>query len=250
MKYFIITGTSRGLGEAISRKLLSKGNQLYCISRNENAGLIEASRESGTNLEYINFDLLDVSNIEEMMKKIFQKIDNDVVESIILINNAGTVTPIKPIEYCSSKEIAENVQLNLIAPMILTSCFISLTSPMNTDKRIINISSGAGKKPYFGWSNYCSAKAGLDLFTRCVGLEQEEKSSPVKVISFAPGIIDTEMQEEIRATKIEDFKDLERFVTFKEEGKLLSPDQVAECVLLLLEQKYAGGELLDIKELL
>lgn len=250
MKYFIITGTSRGLGEALSKKLMGNGNQLFCISRSENSTLINSAQERGASLEYIAFNLLDVNQIGELMKKIFEKINKDDAESIVLINNAGTVTPIKPIENCTDNEIANNIQLNLTAPMILTSCFISLTESINTDKRIINISSGAGKKPYFGWSNYCSAKAGLDLFTRCVGVEQEDKENPVKIISFAPGIIDTEMQEEIRATKKDDFKDLERFISFKEEGKLLSPDQVADCVLHVLNQKYEGGEVLDIKQFL
>lgn len=248
MKYYIITGTSRGFGEAISKKLINKGNHLFCISRNENSKLINLANNNGVPLEYICFDLLDVNRIRVMMESIFSQINSEEVESIVLINNAGTVTPIKPIELCSDAEIIDNIQLNLTAPILLTSSFISLASSIKTDKRIINISSGAGKKPYFGWSNYCSAKAGLDLFTRCVGVEQKNKDFPVKSISFAPGTINTEMQSEIRATKKEYFKDLERFISLKEEGKLLSPDEVSEYVLKLLEQDYEGGEVLDIKQ--
>jgi len=144
----------------------------------------------------------------------------------------------------------DNIQLNLMAPMILISSFITLSNSLKTDKRIINISSGAGKKPYFGWSNYCSAKAGMDMLTRCVGLEQVDKDFPVKSISFAPGIIDTEMQSEIRATNKENFKDLDRFISFKEEGKHLSPDEVSEYVLKLLEMEYENGEVIDIKQLM
>lgn len=235
MKYYIITGTSRGLGEAISKKLIKKGNHLFCISRNENTRLINLAKNNGVSLEYIRFDLLDVNRIRGMMEDIFLQIKTEEVESIVLINNAGAVIPIKPIELCFDTEIIDNIQLNLMAPMLLTSSFISLLSSINTDKRIINISSGAGKKPYFGWSNYCSAKAGMDIFTRWVGLEQVDKDYPVKSISFAPGIIDTEMQSEIRATNNENFKDLNRFISFKEEGKLLSPYEVSEYVIKLLE---------------
>lgn len=248
MKYYIITGTSRGLGEAISKKLIKKGNHLFCISRNENNELINIAKNNGVALEYIHFNLLDVKKIKDIMKDIFLQIRTEEVESIVLINNAGAVTPIKQIELCSDTEIIDNIQLNLLAPMLLTSSFISLSCSINTDKRIINISSGAGKNPYFGWSNYCSAKAGMDMFTRCVGLEQVDKDYPVKVISFAPGIIDTEMQSEIRATNKENFKDLERFISFKEEGKLLSPDEVSEYVLKLLDLEYKGGEVVDIKQ--
>lgn len=250
MKYYIITGTSRGLGEAIAKGLIKKGNHLFCISRNKNNELINLAKNKGVSLEYICFNLLDVNKIKGIMEDIFLQIKTEEVESIALINNAGAVTPIKPIELCSDTEIIDNIQLNLMAPMLLTSSFISLSSSINTDKKIINISSGAGKNPYFGWSNYCSAKAGMDMLTRCLGIEQVDKEYPVKAISFAPGIIDTEMQSEIRATSKENFKDLERFISFKEEGKLLSPDEASEYVLKLLDLDYKGGEVTSIKQFL
>ncbi len=248
MKYFIITGTSRGLGEAISQKLIKKGNHLFCIARNENSKLINLANNNKVSLDYFSLDLLDTNRIREMMESIFSKINNEEVESIVLINNAATVTPIKPIELCSDTEIQNNIQLNLTAPIILTASFISLASSIKANKRIINISSGAGKKPTFGWSNYSSTKAGVDLFTRSVGLEQKDKDYPVKAISFAPGIIDTEMQAQIRATNKEFFKDIDRFISYKEEGKLLSPDEAAEYVLKLLELDVEGGEVIDIKD--
>ena len=65
-------------------------------------------------------------------------------------------------------------------------------------KRILNISSGAGRNPYEGWGAYCTTKAGLDHFSRVVAMEQANEQYPVEIVSIAPGIIDTDMQATIR----------------------------------------------------
>jgi benzil reductase ((S)-benzoin forming) len=249
MKYYIITGASRGIGEALVEQLLVQGNQIFCISRNRNEKLIEQANNLQVQLDYIEFDLTQVHEIDSMIKNIFLRIDQESVETITLINNAGIVTPIKPIEWCTSDEIIRNTQINMTAPMILTAHFIALASEMKTDKQIINISSGAGKKPYDGWSNYCSTKAGLDLFTRCVGLEQSTKEFPVRVLSIAPGVVDTDMQKEIRMTPKEHFHNLDRFVALKDEGLLLTPQAVAAAIVKIMDNKeITNGALLDIRD--
>lgn len=249
MKYFIITGTSRGLGEFIVKELMKTGNFIFCISRNKNESLIKQAKENNADLEYISFDLSQVDKLDSLMQGIFSKLDYSNIDSISLINNAGILTPIKPIELCSSEEIIINTNVNMTAPMILASRFISLTTNIKANKQIINLSSGAGKKPYYGWSSYCSAKAGIDLFTRCIGLEESMKENPVRIISFSPGVIDTEMQKEIRMTPKEHFRELERFISFKEDGKLQGADVVARIVVGLTENiEIQNGEILDIKQ--
>lgn len=249
MNYYIITGTSRGLGEAITEKLLVKGNHIFCISRNRNEKLIEVANSLQIPLQYIQFDLAQVNALDELMDHIFLKIHKTSVQSIVLINNAGILAPIKPIELCSSEDMIMNTQINLTAPMILSSRFISHTADIHSDKQIINISSGAGKKPYFGWSNYCSTKAGLDLFTRCVGVEQSDKEYPVRILSIAPGVIDTEMQREIRVTPKEHFQSLDRFIAMKEDGDLLPPAVAADYILnVIANQIIPNGALLDSRE--
>lgn len=249
MKYYIITGTSRGLGESLVKKLMNSGNFIFCISRNKNDHLIKLADENNVDLESISFDLSQVDKIDALMQEIFSKVDSANIKSLVLINNAGVLAPIKPIELCSSEEIIANTNINMIAPMILSSSFILYASNINANKQIINISSGAGKKPYFGWSSYCSTKAGIDHFTRCIGMEQSVKENPVRIISFSPGVIDTEMQKEIRMTPKEHFRDLERFINFKEDGKLQDPNVVARHVLDLINNtELKNGEILDIKQ--
>lgn len=251
MKYFIITGTSRGLGEALANQLAAPHHSLFCISRTRNERLIEQVTEKGAHIGYFEYDLSNPEQIEGLFGDIFEKIDTEQSEMISLINNAGIVRPMKPIEKCSTEEVTNNLQVNLIAPMLLTLAFVKHTLNIATEKRILNISSGAGKNPYFGWSIYCSSKAGLDMFTRCVGVEQTERTYPVKVLSLAPGVVDTEMQSEIRGASKEDFIHLDRFVQLKKEGQLLSPSFVAEKIRdILLAEQYEQGGVLDIRNLL
>lgn len=249
MKYFIITGASRGLGESLVKALITKGNFIYCISRNKNESLIKLAAENHVGLEYITFDLSQVGKLDSLMHGIFSKIDDSNMESLVLINNAGILAPIKPTELCSSEEIITNTHINMTAPMILSSSFISHASHIKANKQIINISSGAGKKPYYGWSSYCSAKAGLDHFTRCIGVEQSVKENSVRIISISPGVVDTQMQQEIRTTPREHFQDIDRFISLKEDGKLQDPDAVARRVLdLIHNDEIKNGEIIDIRQ--
>ncbi|MFJ8531554.1 (S)-benzoin forming benzil reductase [Bacillus sp. NPDC094106] len=249
MRYVIVTGTSQGLGEAIATQLLEENTRLICISRRQNETLIEKAKQKGIPFTFHSTDLQDVHHLEAHFETIFLSIEEEKVSSIHLINNAGILAPMKPIEKSESELLIANVQINLIAPMILTSSFMKHTKDWKVDKRIINISSGAGQKPYFGWGAYCTAKAGVNMFTQCVATEEAGKEYPVKTISFAPGVVDTSMQQQIRQTEKEDFINLDRFIALKEEGKLLSPEYVAKAVVHLLETNdFEQGGVIRIDE--
>jgi len=249
MNYIIITGASRGLGFSIAKGLISKENHIFCISRKKNECLINAAHAGNCSLDYYEYDLSETDGLDGLMQNIFDEIKAKDNDTICLINNAGIVTPVKPVDKCSSEEIARNVAVNATASMILTSLFIKHIKDLKAEKRVINISSGASKKPYYGWSVYCGSKAAIDLFTRCISLEQQARDYPVKIISFAPGIVDTDIQKEIRAAPKEDFEQLERFVAFKNEGKLSKPEYVAEKVIeLMFDKEFMDGGVIDISQ--
>jgi benzil reductase ((S)-benzoin forming) len=185
------------------------------------------------------------------MNDVFQKINTGQAEEIHLINNAGILDPIKPVERSSAREIKLNINVNLIAPMVMVSEFMKHAADLPTEKRIINISSGAGRHPVYGWGCYGSSKAGLDLFSQTVSAEQRGKKFPVKSVSFAPGIIDTDMQKQIRATDKEDFADVERFKEYKEEEQLLPPEKVAGILVELIEnESFPDGRATSVNEFL
>ena len=96
---------------------------------------------------------------------------------------------------------------------------------------MVNISSGAAVKAFYGWSLYCAAKAGVEAFTACVALEQQQAKHPVMVYAIRPGVIDTEMQQQIRAQDKTRFAEIEKFKALKRDGtKTLSSGGVTISV--------------------
>lgn len=212
MKHFIITGTSRGLGAALAGRLAVAGSHVVCVSRRANPELAELAARNGALLSFIPYDLGDTTHIDALVDEIFTGIDTTRAEAIVLVNNAGTLEPIKPLARCTGDALVRNLDINLVAPILLTAGFLRKTEGLTCDRRIISISSGAGRKPYFGWSAYCTAKAGIDMVTRCAALESEGQENPVKIVSFGPGVMDTEMQAAIRGTAESDFVQLQKFL--------------------------------------
>ncbi|MDF1617660.1 (S)-benzoin forming benzil reductase [Petrocella sp. FN5] len=249
MKYYIITGTSKGLGEALALELLIKGHHVIGVSRSQSDKIEDRVRLKNDNWHHITWDISHIEKLTSLMEAVFSCIDFKQALSICLINNAGVVTPVKVIEKCEDDEIMEAFNINTMAPILMTSKFIKKLKSLEIDKHVVNISSGAGKHPYDGWSCYCSTKAAMDMFTRCVALEQKKTAFPVKIISLAPGVVDTQMQGVIRASTKEDFSNVERFIDYKEKGSLLSPEAAAKKILEVMEiEAMSQGQLLDIRD--
>lgn len=250
MNYYIITGASRGLGESFAKLLLQQGNALFCISRTKNQDLINQAAERGVFLDYITSDLRDTAGIDSIMERVMGTVDTRGATRLALINNAGTVAPVKPVGHGSPVAVMAALHLNLAAPMLLTAAFIARTADLSVDRRILNLTSGAARNPYSGWGTYCTTKAGLDMFTRCTGLEQQSRANPVKIIAVAPGIVDTAMQEELRTTDPADFPNLQKFLKYHQKGLLSSPDAAAQKVLrLFLSDTVETGGIYDIRDL-
>lgn len=253
MKVFIITGASRGLGFGVANTLISRGGelQLIYIARNENVELREKAEIKSVPINFLKADLSNLGDLDSLMDRAFGLINKDEVEGIYLVNNAGTVEPIAPLEKCRYEDIKQNIDINLTAPMTLSSAFIRHTRDLEVEKRVVTVSSGASKRAIYGWSAYCSAKAGVNLFTACAAEEEKEQAHGVGFIAFSPGVMDTDMQVTIRSASKENFKPVDDFRGLKEEGKLRSAAAVAEKLLqVLLGEEFPNGEFVDIKEMI
>jgi benzil reductase ((S)-benzoin forming) len=240
VNYYYITGTSRGIGKALAEHLLeNQSNKVIGISR---LRTIEHP-----NYKHFYLDLTDVNAITDFKFEIHAD-----AKKIYLINNAGSLGFIKPVGKLDAHTIVSNYTLNLIAPSVLTNAFIDCYETTDAEKVILTISSGAGKTPIDGWAVYCASKAGIDMFSRVVDEEQkikaEHPSSSIhkgfKIFSIAPGVVDTDMQHEIRSSSKEDFSRLENFIEYKTANQLLTPESVSKKYVSLL------GNLADIKDVL
>ena len=241
MDILIITGGSKGIGKAIAEKYTLEKHTVFSISRS-------ASNASGY-LE-ITADLRDTDITVKAIKTVFNQIDSEQVQSITLINNAGTLGVINSLGKLTPKDIAQTIHLNTATPLIIANEFISYTKNWNCKKQIINISSGAALNPYEGWSVYCSSKAALNMTTRTRAAEQLELKNGVSCIAIAPGVVDTNMQTDIRKTSEVDFKNVQRFIDLKENNELYSPEFVASKIYRLdFEGAFNNGDILDIRSL-
>lgn len=237
MNLYIVTGTTRGLGKALAEKIaLDSENEIVALSRAPDAPIPGGAR--------LQVDLADTAAIEKVFDRIEQRIRGKRYAKAVLLNNAGVVTPVAPLERADPEELVRNLVVNLVAPMLLMRRFLRATEGVALLRRVINISSGAGRRPVSGWSAYCAAKAGLDMATRVVALE----SKGVEAVSLAPGVIDTAMQDVVRSSSKDDFAEVERFQRMKAEGTLRPAEDVAMDILRAEAQgKLKGDAVLDLR---
>ncbi|TFV93040.1 SDR family NAD(P)-dependent oxidoreductase [Algoriphagus kandeliae] len=219
----VITGHSKGLGKALMHHYLS-------LDHYEVIGISRSTLDvESPKLRQVSLDLSDLDILKNELEEVFPKED---YQEIILINNAGWIGEIKPIGNMHPREMRIQVNVNLLAPMYLTNAFIKAYKNHPSRKLVCNISSGAATRPVAGWGGYCSTKAALAMFTMVAN--KESGSSDFRFFSLAPGIVDTEMQAEIREAAETDFPELKKFLEFKEQGELVNPEDVAKKIEYLL----------------
>lgn len=227
---FIITGTSKGIGRQLAELCLEKGDSVYGIAR--------GASDLGNIYErytHVQFDLTDIQGIDDVISGILEQIPLLLsVECIGLINNAAMLEPLKPIDQCLADEISVHLNISLAAPMILTSSFIQNTNHITARRKIINVSSASGSYAAPSMAAYCTSKAGINMFTQCVAMEQASQSNPVEIIAFDPGMVDTELQAVARGKSTEEFALSGAFRDAYETGQLKTPRDVALALLELL----------------
>jgi benzil reductase ((S)-benzoin forming) len=215
-----VTICATAVGESICNKLLSNNNHLLCISRKKNNELISLANSKNCKLDYFEFDLYNTNEIEELMKNIFDKIDSSVIESLYLINNADVYFS-QNIEETEPNSIIKMMNVNLISPMILTSCFIKKSEKYNIEKRILNVSSGALFNLSSGGSCYSTSKAGLETFSKSIWIEKRN----VKIMAIRPGMVDTYMHRNTVNKK-----------------NLKTPEYAADRILTFLFERFEHGK--------
>jgi NAD(P)-dependent dehydrogenase (short-subunit alcohol dehydrogenase family) len=162
--------------------------------------------------------------------------------SVTLINNAAVVSSPGPLSNTPDKDLSQAVRVGLEAPLLLSAAFLRATADWTVPRRVLFISSGLGRRAMAGAATYCATKAGLDHLARALALEEATQAHGAKVVSLAPGVIDTDMQVQLRGADPALFPERERFVALQAAGQLDSPAQAATKVLGYLARSDFGAQ--------
>ncbi len=238
---YIVTGTSRGMGLAIAGQLLKPGNTLLCIARTTNEALDVRASAAGATLVQWSQDLASGVQASTRLKQWLDQQDGTSFTSATLINNAGVVPRIGPLSDADAADLAQALRVGLEAPMQLTAAFLGATQGWAAVRKVLNISSGLGRRAMASQAAYCAAKAGMDHFTRCMALDEALKPHGAAVCSLAPGVIDTDMQAQLRGADAMAFPDQGSFARLKVNDQLSSPDEAAARVLAYLARPEFGA---------
>jgi NAD(P)-dependent dehydrogenase (short-subunit alcohol dehydrogenase family) len=223
-KVAVITGASRGLGAGLAERFLEQGLAVAACARHRPR--LPGGDEAGNSLA----EAADVTDAEAVMRfceatvERFGRID-------LWINNAGLLAPIGPLRDNDPAEFARHIEVNVLGVFHGSRAFIRHLHARGGTGVLLNISSGAARNAYAGWSAYCAAKAAVDRMSESIALEEAETG--LRVHAVAPGIIDTDMQAMIRSCSPEQFPRVQKFLDLKANDGFSSPRFVADKLLEL-----------------
>ena len=249
----IITGASRGLGLALAQQCCTPNALLLCISRTANPLLDACAAQHASTLTQWPADLGEAAPIATRLQAWLAQCEPTSLASATLINNAGILSALQPLRgatVANRNDLAQVLRVSLEAPLLLSAAFLAATAHWHgVPRKILNISSGLGRRAMASSAAYCAAKAGMDHFSRCLALEEALQHHGAKVCSLAPGVIDTDMQLQLRSAIPQDFPDQPGFASLSAQGQLSSPQQTAMRVLAYLARDDFGKDAVaDIRQ--
>lgn len=249
MELVILTGASRGLGRAIAERLLAADRLLLTISRHPEASLQAKADDRGASLEQWALDLAHGAGVAARLEAWLRAQDAARFTAATLINNAGLLGRVGPLQEADADSIAAALRVGLEGPALLSAAFLRATDGWGMQRKVLNISSGAGRRAIAGWSVYCAAKAGLDQLSRVMAEDETRRPNGARIVSLAPGVIDTDMQGEIRAADANGFPDQPRFKELKASGQLASASDAATRVLAYLGRPdFGANPVADVRD--
>lgn len=214
MSTIVVTGASRGIGRGLVDAWRQRGHDLAICNRSP-SGII------ADNVFEQNFDIRDESAVDAFAVATaarFGAID-------LWVNNAGVLEPMQPLRNTSAVDFQSLLDINIMGVYLGSRAYARHVRGRAGAGVLINIGSGASTSAYAGWSAYCASKAAVDLMSECLALE--EADAGLRVYAVAPGVVDTAMQEIIRASDEADFPAVDRFIELKQNDDFNSVDFVA-----------------------
>ena len=192
MKTALITGASRGIGNAIAMHLKNEGYRVLGTATSS-AGVSKLKEEG---IEGLVLDL----NSAESKEKLWEQVEKKEIQTSVLVNNAG-ITRDNIVLRMSEDEWLDIINVNLNSAFYLSKKVLKMMLKLKWG-RIINITSTSASIGNKGQSNYSAAKAGVEAFTK--SLAREVGSRNITINSIAPGFIDTDMTQQSDGVNMDD----------------------------------------------
>jgi benzil reductase ((S)-benzoin forming) len=220
----VITGASRGLGASVAANLGRRGAALGLCARTR------PDVPDGVDPERVLATAVDVADADQV--ETFASAVEDRFGPIDLwINNAGLLGPIAPARDADPADVREALLVNIAGVMAGSATFARRARTWPSGRRVlVNVSSGAATSVYPGWSTYGPTKAAVDHYSRHVAAEEPD----LVVHAVAPGVVDTDMQAQIRASDEASFPAIERFHEIHASGSWNDPDWITDHLVGLL----------------
>ncbi|MCO6520395.1 MAG: SDR family NAD(P)-dependent oxidoreductase [Snodgrassella sp.] len=233
----IITGHNRGLGRALAEYYLTQEIRVVGLSRHGWDNPPERL------LQYV-IDFADAEALATLVQSASWQNNLENKNEVILINNAGIVEPNALAGQQDYDAIIKAIAVNITAPLLLTNAVIAAAT--KADIRIAHISSGAGRHAIAGWSVYGATKAALDQHAAVVAAENHPR---VRIASIAPGVVDTNMQQNIRSANAEKFPLVHNFINLKAKNQLQSAEDTAyQVATMIAAEDYGQQTQRDVRE--
>lgn len=233
MKLHLITGHSRGLGAALAQAALAQGQPVLGIARHGAPELRAAAQAHGVWFEEWTGAAGDLGDgglaVAERLRHWLAQAAPPGITELALVHNAAVLATPQALAQCPPEQTTAVLRVGLEAALHLASAVLAAPP---APCRLLFISSGLGRRAMAGSASYCAAKAGLDHLASALALELQ--GSPHRVCALAPGVIDTDMQCQLRGADPARFADQPRFAELHEGGALASPAAAAVQVLAYL----------------
>lgn len=232
----VVTGASRGIGAGIAAAAIADGSVVAVCNRSAS----DFKRQ-------LTVDLSHPESWPQFARWFDTLVDEVAPSRIVAVHNAATLTPIGFAGEVDAESYAGNVLLNSAAPQVVGDAIIRTALRKATPTVLVQLSSGAGKSPYPGWTSYCASKAAVDMWVRSVGLEQADRDDLVRALSISPGVVATAMQAEIRNSNSNAFPNVQRFQGLHDDGHLADPAEVGATIWKIANSTtWANGTVGDL----
>lgn len=226
----IITGVSRGLGAALFDEFHAQGDRILALGRRFTEAQHAAERAEPQRVRLRPVELAHPGSLPTAAE--LASFVHDAAE-VVVVHNAAVLAPVGAIGTLTPEEIQLAVAVNLTAPILLTNAVVgSGVLRPGRGLTVLFVSSGAARRAIGGWSIYGATKRGGESFFEALAAQHADDSR-VRVANVDPGVLDTDMQAQLReyAGREVYFPERDRFVGLHQRGELAPPAQIARQII-------------------